>query len=315
MGVILTRAQVLTIGPLILVAVSYAISAPARSLPANRITEPTKTCELDLHLPLEQACLQSREELKDHLPAGWNVATFLPYVLAGDLTTEALSNCYQETIRPTAQILTEQYFRSEVGYPIQIVLCSSPESFQIANELLEGQTRDQYAGLYVRSRRRLIVNMDSGEGTLAHELTHALAHGDFPGMPEWFDEGLASLHEECEFSSDGTQLIGNSNWRVDVARDALTGGELRLIADLTSKPFGSRERAQVDYAHVRTLCLYLQQKGVLSEFYNLSRINSTSDPTGIKSLCTAAGCVTVELLEDQFRSWLLKTEKLSTTQR
>ena len=47
---------------------------------------------------------------------------------------------------------------------------------------------------------------------VAHELTHALGHFDFPEMPEWFDEGLASLHEDARFSDDHLD-DGVPNWR------------------------------------------------------------------------------------------------------
>ena len=130
-------------------------------------------------------------------------------------------------------------------------------------------------------------------------------------MPEWFDEGLASLHEECEFSDDGLRLIGNQNWRHEVALDALYCGNLRLLEDVTSKRFGSSERANVDYAHVRSLCLYLQERGLLELFYRTCRLNSAVDPTGLRSLCSAASAVDPRSFDDAFRSWLISRQTRS----
>ncbi len=47
-------------------------------------------------------------------------------------------------------------------------------------------------GYYKPDKRVLVMNIGTGGGTLVHELTHALAAFDFPGQPDWFNEGLAS---------------------------------------------------------------------------------------------------------------------------
>ena len=187
-----------------------------------------------------------------------------------------------------------------------IVICSTDEQFQRCNLRLEGRECRQYSGIYSRKYRRLIVNLDAGSGTLAHELTHALGHSDFPSMPEWFDEGLASLHEECDLSADGLRLIGNVNWRQEIAYEALNRGELRLLEDVSSNRFGASHRMVVDYACVRSLCLYLQQRGILESFYRICRSNSATDPTGLRSLCIAAGATHPRELDDDFRAWLIE---------
>jgi hypothetical protein len=225
--------------------------------------------------------------------------------LGGDLTELELDESYRQTILPTARALAVSYFSNRPRHPTIVLLCSSDEQFRLCNRRLDDVDRNQYSGIYSRAHRRVIVNVSSGEGTLAHELTHALAHADFPTMPEWFDEGLASLHEECEFSNDGHRLIGNENWRNEVARKALENGELRLLEDVASKRFGSRDRAHTDYAYVRSLCLYLQERGLLESFYRTCRSNSTSDPTGVRSHCQVTESSCPRELDDAFREWLL----------
>jgi hypothetical protein len=204
--------------------------------------------------------------------------------------------------------LANEYFTTRPSSPTTILLCSSDEQFRACNLDLDQQDRGQYSGIYSRKQRRVVVNIASGEGTLAHELTHALAHADFPAMPEWFDEGLASLHEECEFSHDGLHLLGNQNWRHQVALDALHRGALRLLQDLTSKRFGLPARAHMDYAQVRSLCLYLQERNLLGIFYRTCKLNSAVDPTGLRSLCSVAGAVDPQTLDDAFRAWLIAHE-------
>jgi len=220
-----------------------------------------------------------------------------------------------DTVIPTARALEFSYFHRPPIHPTSILICSSDERFRECNLALDDRERDQYSGIYVRKFRRVIVNIATGDGTLAHELTHALAHADFPTMPEWFEEGLASLHEECEFSSDGLTLIGNPNWRREVAIEALNRGELRLLEDVASKRFGTSDRAHVDYAYVRSFCLFLQERGLLESFYHACRINAAIDPTGLRSLCEVAETSGPSPIDDDFRKWLLRHAPGEATNR
>jgi len=307
-GVRLTRKQILTIGPALLVATCYAIAAPSYRLPHQEpvtIDEEAASDDASIDQPLNVRCLATAKSLRAELFADWSVIIHEPFILGGDLSEQELEDAYEQTIVPTARALARGYFSRRPRQPLTILLCSSDERFHECNLRLDNQERRQYAGLYVRKHRRVMVNLASGEGTLAHELTHALAHADFPSMPEWFDEGLASLHEECQFSDDGLRLIGNENWRLGVAVEALHRGELRLLQDVTSKRFGSSERANTDYAYVRSMCLYLQERGLLEAFYRECRANSASDPTGLHSLCDVTNSLVPAALDDAFRAWLI----------
>ena len=304
----LTREQVLTIGPIFLVATCYAIAAPSRG-PSDAVSVHSVRDEaIDEPLadkPRRALCEDAAQKLRSQIHPHWNVLVCDPFVLAGDLTVSELEETYLQTIVPTVKALQVSYFNRPLRFPTTIVLCSSDERFRECNLQLDDADRSQYLGIYSRKHRRLIVNIASGEGTLAHELTHALAHADFPDMPEWFDEGLASLHEECTISSDDLHLFGGENWRNEVARDALDRGELRLLEDVTSKRFGLRDRANVDYACVRTLCLYLQERGLLEEYYRVCREEASNDPTGLRTLCRVTNSPDPRTLDDAFRAWLL----------
>ena len=311
-SVTVSRGKVLTIGPVLLVATCYAIAAPSRP---DRNTTQFAQSDTDPELvvandePLSVRCDTMASLLRNQLPSGWTLIVREPFVLGSDLTRQELEQHFEQTIIPTSRVLAANYFTRDPIHPIGILVCSSDRSFRDCNRRLDDQDRDQYSGIYSRKHRRLIVNISTGEGTLAHELTHALAHADFPSMPEWFDEGLASLHEECEFSADGQHLIGNENWRREVARDALERGELRMLEDVTSRRFGDAGRAHIDYAHVRSLCLYFQDRGLLEAFYRTCRANTKTDATGLRSICDVAGAADPKTLDDQFRAWLLSRSK------
>ena len=262
-GVTLRRKRILAIGPIVLVAACYLLTAPSKENVTDQVSAAgwTETDDdVSSDIPLGLRCEAVAAELRSQLFADWPVLVREPFVLAGDLTRPELEQSYERTIVPTARALAATYFHQPPRGPIVIVLCSSDEKFRECHERLGEPDRSQYSGIYVRRHRRIVVNAASGDGTLAHELTHALAHADFPRMPEWFDEGLAALHEECEFSADGLRLIGTANWRDAVAINALNRGELRLLEDIASKRFGSAGRANLDYAQVRTLCLFLQER-------------------------------------------------------
>ena len=307
-GVSVSRGQILTIGPMLLVATCYGIAAPSRH-PVNQIVADTISADITTEEnpsePLPHSCQTLSSQLRLRLPASWTTIVREPLVIGGDLIESDLEQLHEQTIVPTMQALKSSYFERSPRHPIAILICSSDAQFRECNLRLDDRERERYSGIYSRKDRRVVVNISSGEGTLAHELTHALAHADFPAMPEWFDEGLASLHEECEFSLDGTQLIGNENWRREVAFEALQRGELRMIEDVTSKRFGSADRANIDYAHVRSLCLYLQESGFLESFYRTCRANSATDPTGLHSLCRATNSATPRSLDDAFQAWLI----------
>ena len=169
----------------------------------------------------------------------------------------------------------------------------------------DGRENANYHGYYQRTDRRIVLNISTGNGTLAHELTHALAHCDFPNMPEWFDEGLASLHEQSQFTDDGLRLEGNSNWRINFLLPAVHGNRLQSLSDLMSSRTVRTKEESVHYAHARYFCLYLQSRNLLEPFYRKFRHTAEQDPTGIKTLSEVLQRDSMETVDRDFRSWLL----------
>ena len=301
-----TRVLVLTLGPILMVTACFVIAAPARpdTHTSNVVAEEPESPHDER--ALAEQCDGVVKELRAQLPTQWIVSSHEPFILSGDLSQQELDFSFQETILPTVHALQRQFFHAPITHPITIVLCSSDAVFRQCNLRLDQNERNEYSGIYSRRHRRLIVNISTGDGTLAHELTHALVHADFPKLPEWLDEGLASLFEECEFSADGSRLIGLENWRIQAARDAIQRGELRLIQDVTSTRFATRDRANVDYAYTRSLCLYLQERGLMEEYYRQYQRNATSDSTGLRTLCLLMNVPAPQDIEDAFREWLIR---------
>uniref|UniRef100_A0A7C2P1T6 DUF1570 domain-containing protein n=1 Tax=Schlesneria paludicola TaxID=360056 RepID=A0A7C2P1T6_9PLAN len=304
------RSLLLTFGPMGLIGMCYVAAAPTPGpfetwgiMPAGR---PAALPPRPDHAELEQACDDWARDVVQDIPESWAVISRSPFVLMGDLSDNELHDLWRRTVAPTARALSVGYFDRLPQQPILLVVLSSDESYRAALTFLGHSGRHEYAGLYDREERRLVFNLSTGEGTLAHELTHALAHADFPEMPEWFDEGLASLHEECQFSDDGLRLVGLANWRGEALRQAYQRQQLPTLTQFVNHRFGSRGRTALEYAYARYLCLYLQERQVLEAFYRKCRANAELDPTGGWSLFEVLGTNDPDRADREFRRWLRK---------
>lgn len=294
------RGQLLTTGPLALIAVCYAIAAPTPDARPDQF--PRINLGHTAYRP-NVDCRSTADDLRSRLPDGWNVVIHEPFVLTGDFSEAHLTRYHHETIAPTARALSVQYFDHQPDWPVTIALCSSEESYRECNRCLGERERSDYAGIYSRTEHRIIVNIATGDGTVAHELTHALAHADFPELPEWLDEGLASLYEECEFSADGLRLVGLENWRGTALRNAQQKGGLRSIGEMSSEEFANGDPS-IDYAQARYFCLYLQQRSLLEAFYRKCRARHPADQDGLQSLCDLMATDDLRTIDARFETWL-----------
>jgi hypothetical protein len=134
-------------------------------------------------------------------------------------------------------------------------------------------------------------------------MTHALVKPDFPEIPKWFDEGLASLHEQC--LPTRTTLKGLVNWRLGELQQAIREGKLvpltELVATTVEEFLGPEET--LHYAEARYLVMYLQRLGLLRGFYREFRDNVKKDPTGAKTLAAVTG-KSIPDLEKEWAAWV-----------
>jgi hypothetical protein len=253
---------------------------------------------------LTEACTSSARELLPGLSAGCRLIIRPPFVIAGDYSEADLDKLYREIVLPVTSALWRSYFDRKPDKPVTIVTLSSQASYGAAAAELDGYEPLGYAGYTQRGQRRIVVNLSTGQGTLAHELAHMLALFDFPEMPEWFDEGLAALHEEAHFSDDGLTLVGTSNWRSRFLREALARNQLPPLASVIRNPAFRGEGEGLNYAIVRCFCHYLQERQLLSHFYRKFRTGVELDPTGITTLCELLGAASIEDVDRDFRAWV-----------
>jgi hypothetical protein len=309
----LTRLLVLTVGPPVLVGALYALSfpsqfrgdAPRRPHPQSEDAASARLRGKDAEM-LRLACSSAADKLLPHLPPRCQALVRPPFLLAGDLSIDELDGLYREAVLPVAAALWRSFFDHKPDQPVTIVVFGSETSYHAAAASLDGYEPLAYAGYTQRGKRRIVVNLATGRGTLAHELAHVLASFDFPEMPEWFDEGLAALHEDAAFSEDGLTLIGASNWRSRIVAEALLRSELPSLESVANSPEFRGEGEGLNYAVVRCFCVYLQERGLLSHFYRKFRGTIAADANGIATLCELLGSGSIAEVDRDFRAWVMR---------
>jgi hypothetical protein len=228
-----------------------------------------------------------------------------PFVIAGDGTAQQLAAYRDQTILAAAKALWATYFDKRPTEPILILLFESEAPYKRLSKKWFHDGNVPHFGYYRQRDRVMVMNVATGTGTLVHELTHALISPDFPRVPAWFNEGLASLYEQCTLSA--TSIRGLVNWRLAALRQAIRDNKLRPLDELIADPgFYSPERSGLNYAEARYFMLYLQEHQLLVDYYRQFRDHATQDPTGIETLRKLIAPKTMEQFEGEWRAWVLR---------
>lgn len=203
-----------------------------------------------------------REELGDEYLAGIEG----PFIVLGNIPAERFRQIMRYTIRACSQAMHKQYFEKKPDYTIRIYLFGDDASYRRTARKLWGDTDLSPFGYYKPSEKTLVMNIATGTGTLVHEMFHALVEPDFPEIPAWFNEGVASLYECCRVGED--RLTGMMNWRFPRLQKAVRDDELvplkRLVFTSTAQFYG--RGSDLHYSQARYFCMYLQKKGLLENF-------------------------------------------------
>ncbi len=261
--------------------------------------------------PLTAACRETAERWRAALGDNCHAISRPPFVLAGDLSDEQLARWNHDTVAPAARAMKNCYFRVAPTAPITVLLFGNEASYNDQAARLFNERDISVYGYYKPERRTLVLNIATGGGTLVHELTHSLIDFDFPKAPDWFNEGLASLHEQCRFrdGDDGPWIEGIENWRLRGLQSAIRKQRLRSLESLISeKDFRGADEG-INYAQARYLCLYLQRKNLLTKFYREFRANQTADPQGLATLKSLFPQTAWSDLDSEFQAWALTLQR------
>jgi hypothetical protein len=161
-------------------------------------------------------------------------------------------------------------------------------------------------GFNAPGHHALIMNISTGGGTLIHEIVHPYIAANFPGCPAWLNEGLGSLYEGC--SGRGSEITGLLNWRLPSLQAAIKRNRVPSFRVLTAASAYQfyREDPGTNYAQARYLCYYLQQKGLLKEFYHRFRADFANDPTGFETLKKVLGEPDMDAFKKKWEIYVLQ---------
>ncbi|MCC7158631.1 MAG: hypothetical protein IT281_03745 [Ignavibacteria bacterium] len=225
------------------------------------------------------------------MPENASVTRFRYFVIISDLGEELTYSLIDNDIRNTISSMESNFVSKTPVDVTPIFLFSDFEkykTFVLSNFNIEESDISPY-GFFKISKNTIAIRYVNWKGSISHEVTHKFTKRDFPDMPSWFDEGFASLNEKSTFRNG--VLIGDFSFRIIPLRRALkentyTGLETLMQTD-DNELYG--KRSSFYYAQSRYLLMYLQQKGLLVDFYKHFRDTYTGDKTGISQLEKVTG--------------------------
>ena len=233
----------------------------------------------------ERHAQKVRERIAKLAPKStFHVVVERPFVVIGDEPAATVRRRASRTVRWSVQRLQEAYFPREPDDIIEIWLFGDANSYMRNAKRFFNDTPDTPYGYYSPSHRALIMNIATGGGTLIHEIVHPFMRSNFRACPAWFNEGMGSLYEQAS-ERDG-DIIGLTNWRLAGLQDALRANRVPSFETLmatTDEEFYEQDPGS-NYAQARYLMYYLQEKGLLHDYYRQYVANAASDPTGYQTL-------------------------------
>lgn len=176
-----------------------------------------------------------------------------------------------------------RYFAALEHEPFVIAFVDNPyQGHQLLKQIYpqSGTLQNSpFFGFFNPKDNFILATVSAGYGTFLHELMHGMLHADFPQIPEWLDEAMASLYERSRWS--GGVLMPLPNWRLDNISES-------TMMDLSQFDAIEEDRV-IDYQELsalRMLMLYLESEGKLTAFYHSVKDNQDyrSSAQAIQSL-------------------------------
>jgi hypothetical protein len=161
--------------------------------------------------------------------------------------------------------------RATLHPPVDLVLYTDDGDYQA---LALGYARVPAGqGFYRPDARVAAVNLSRGRGNLRHELVHPLIVDDFPGIPTWLNEGIASMYGGAHRIRGRFQFVANYR-----TRDLLTAIEDGLLPSRREVALAGRTElygadGAIYYAVSQHVVLYLERRGRLEAYYRTVRTN------------------------------------------
>ena len=247
--------------------------------------------------------LQKRaKELETKLKGqGYTVLVEPPFVVIGDSPASEVKRVTTGFLRSKVALLEKEFFAKRPDKLLEVWLFRNKSTFLKGAKKFFGDEPGTPFGYYSPDANALIMNA-SGLGTLSHELVHPYMEANFPDVPSWFNEGLASLYEQP--SERKGRIVGLPNWRLPNLKKEIREKTLPKLATLIGTTRDEFYEADYDaYAYARYLVYYLQEHGKLQEFYK-KFLEDKKDLTGAAALTAVLG-EDLDTFEPKWRKWVL----------
>jgi len=207
-----------------------------------------------------------------------------PFVVIGDESKEMVQQRAADTVKWAVDRLKQDFFPNDPKEILDIWLFKDAASYEKHARLLFGDEPSTPYGYYSSTHKALIMNIETGGGTLVHEIVHPFMEANFAACPPWLNEGLGSLYEQC--GEVNGHIHGFTNWRLPGLQRAIGAKAVPSFQDLTGMDTSAfyNDDKGTNYAQSRYLCYYLQEKGLLVKFYQEFHARQQEDPSGFKSL-------------------------------
>jgi hypothetical protein len=155
--------------------------------------------------------------------------------------------------------------------PVDVCVFFSGREYDRFVRRLYGATHLPRFGFYLDGERILVINLSRDIGNLRHELVHPLLRDDFPGVPDWLNEGLASLYETARYRNGRYQFVVNG--RLRHLWSALRARDLPTLEQLAASGYEDVHGRgwRTWYATGCHLLLYMERAGRLERFYRAVR--------------------------------------------
>ena len=244
------------------------------------------------------------EEVKNELGTEFKIEVLEKLFIVASNDDATNYKYAKNTVSHVFNAMYKDFMEKKPTEPIKVYLFKDKESYEKYHTEKLGRKPHTPFGFYSSEKRTMVMNIATGTGTLAHEMVHPLIGTDFPDVPSWFNEGFASLYEQSTYLDDGS-MKGLVNWRLPALQKAIKNNEdisLKTIMETSSNDF---YEAKHGYAVARYLCLYLQEKGMLKDFYKKYKKGYKDDKSGVKSL-EAVVNTSLDEIEKDWKGWVAK---------
>ncbi|MBN2694799.1 hypothetical protein JXR93_09075 [bacterium] len=207
------------------------------------------------------------------------------FLIKGDLSESELDIWWKKTIKWSTTMLEKQFNLNPPQKKMVIWIFKNSQSYRFYSKKLFDIDPETPYGYFLPSQNTIVINVNTGGGTLVHELVHPYLEANFKNIPVWINEGIASLYEQCS-EIDG-EMKGLTNWRLLELQEAIFKNSIpsfKELSDLTKESFYNSNKSSLYYAQSRYLFYYLQEKNLLKSFILELKNSLETDLTGYKTV-------------------------------